>query len=200
MIITRQSQKRKFELNNLYDILVEMIKDTDPTQFDYEKDFQNALESLLDKRFVELPEVRTLPLSDDDHSHWRLDFVVKLNDQFVPIELKFRHNDQSVNGYAADFIDDVHRINSLISEYDDIVKGFAICLTNNKEFVKDCDSKISEYDSSKLSEGHYDNVICWETMADNYYIGIVRRIPHHDRAKKNKFFSPFWRENVESKK
>jgi len=196
---SNQSNKRKFEFNNLYDIIVEMIKDTNPTTFDYEKDFQSSLETLLDNRFVELPEVKTISLSDDGHENWRIDFVLKLGNKFVPIELKFRHNEQSTQGYADDFVDDVHRINSLISEYDDITKGFAICLTNNEDFVKQCNGKIKEYDESKRSKRHHDNEIHWETMRDGYHIGIVRRVPHHDRKASNKLFSKDWWSNKKTK-
>lgn len=199
MIITRQSQKRRFEFNNLYDILVEMIKDTDPSQFDYEKDFQRALEELLERRFIELPEVKTISLTDNDHNHWRLDFVLKLGDLFVPIELKFRHNEQSTNGYAADFVEDVHRINSLIAAYDDIPLGFAICLTNKADFIDECVSKIKEYDESELSKGHHNNNISWEKMSDGYSIGVVRRIPHQDRVNKKAFFASDWWHKAKAK-
>ncbi len=176
-------------------ILLQFLENIgDPDEFKYEESFKESYAYILSERFHNLTEVETISLTKDDHSKWRIDIVIKMNNQYIPIELKFRQDEQSINGYAADFVDDVHRINELIDTYDDIPCGYAICLTNNVKFTNDCNQKIDEYDKSKKSDLYIDNIIVWHSIKKDYQVGIVGRFETENRRQHptNKSFTPSW--------
>ena len=177
------------------DIVLKFLKDlSNPEEYKYEEDFKDTYAYILSRKFNDLTEVETISLTDDGHCQWRIDIVIKMNQQYIPIELKFRHNEQSTNGYASDFIEDVHRINELINMYDDIPCGYAICLTNNNDFVNDCDNEIEEYDKSDRAILFLDNVIDWESIKNGYKVGLVSRYKTDYRRKNptQKSFVQYW--------
>ena len=182
-------KKKVFNFDGLYERIVELLHSCDPDTYNYEKDFQNDFCKLLDNYYTELPEVRTIPLlgQGGKRVYWSLDIVLKFKQQYVPIELKFRKDEQSKAGYADDFKEDVQRINSLLLQYDDMPIGFAIILTNIEELLKESLVKVSELDN----EQNQDNKIEVEKL-ESYYAGVVYRAQKPPRKLTNKSFAPYW--------
>lgn len=166
--------------------------------YNYEEDFKDSLASLISLKYHDIVEVETVSLTDDDHSKWRIDIVLRCQKEYIPIELKYRHNKHSINGYAKDFVEDVHRINELVNEYDDIPYGIAICLTNIEDLVEDCNEEIKEYDASKEAELYESNFIQWEDANNDYKIGIVERYEtsHRRNSPNNNSFQEYWDKKV----
>lgn len=182
-------KKKDFSIDNLYTHIIELLHSCDPDSYDYEKDFQNDFCRLLDKYYKELPEVRTIPLwgQGGKRKYWSLDIVLRVKQQYIPIELKFRKEEQSKAGYADDFKEDVQRINSLLLQYDDMPEGYAILLTNNEDLLKECYTKVPELNS----EQNKDNKVFVENL-DSYYAGVVYRAQMPPRKATGKSFAPYW--------
>lgn len=180
------------------DLLTFIKSLTASESYNYEEDFKDSLASLISLKYHDIVEVETVSLTDDDHSKWRIDIVLRCQKEYIPIELKYRHNYQSINGYAKDFVEDVHRINELVNEYDDIPYGFAICLTNIKDLVEDCNKEIKEYDASEEAKLYENNRIQWEDATKDYKIGIVKRYEtaHRRNFPNNNSFKEYWDKKV----
>ena len=182
-------KKKNFSLQSLYDRLIELLRSCNPDDYDYEKDFQNDFCELLDKVFIEKSEVRTMPLfgQKEKKKYWSLDIVLKIGKVFIPIELKFRKENQTESGYADDFKEDVQRINALLDKYDDIPLGMAIILTDNLNLLCDCKNKVVELDSPL----HPNNELIVENLG-SYRAGVVVREKKNPQKKSTNSFSSFW--------
>ena len=189
-------KKKNFSLQSLYDRLIELLRSCNPDDYDYEKDFQNDFCELLDKVFIEKSEVRTMPLfgQKEEKKYWSLDIVLKNGNVFIPIELKFRKEDQTESGYADDFKEDVQRINALLDKYDDIPLGLAIILTDNLNLLCDCKNKVSELDTPS----HPNNELSIEHLG-LYRAGVVCREQNPSRKSTLKSFASYWNKKEENK-
>ena len=129
--------KAKFEQQQFHQFLTKMMEQLNPNEFDYEKNFQNELASQLGEYFEEKMEVRTHAL-EKNRKFSCVDLVVRIGNMFVPIELKYRREDQNTAGYAEDYIDDIVRIRKMLIDFDDIPFGYAICLTDDEGLIEKC--------------------------------------------------------------
>lgn len=166
-------------VSTFYNDIKELINSiTDPSKYNYERDFENSLKTLLSTKYKVKTEVKTMPLFDEvgEKTSWRIDLVVRINDLFIPIELKYRDEEQSTGSYATNYIRDIDKIKYLLMSYDDIPFGFAICLTNNDNLIKSCkilqlNQNVSE---EKLLDPWHSTRIEWFNHAhSDYKFGIA---------------------------
>ena len=183
-------KKNKFRLEDLHGNMLRLLNICNPCGYDNEKDFQNDFCEILGNCYIEESEVRTLPLFNQNgvqQKYWSLDIVLNIKQYYIPIELKFRKDDQSKAGYADDFKEDAQRIKALLDIYDDMPQGYAIILTNKSDLLNECKSKISE-----LKCIHYKNSIFDTHNVSTYVIGMVALNKETICNRTNKSFLPFW--------
>ena len=111
-----------------------------PAKGQVEEDFQKKFEDVLKGiKFEYLPKVHTDALFPDEdgtqQKEWEIDIVLANNDMYIPIELKFRHGNQSVSGYDKLYEWDIRRISGLVNTYKDIPLGYAIFVTDNTALI-----------------------------------------------------------------
>ena len=136
-----------------------------------------------------LRNLETTCISPLPEERWGVDFIIRFDNAYVPVELKLRHKQQEVGNYPQDFIDDIDEIRRLIIEYDDMPEGLAICLTNLSEMENGCNEKAKEYtERNDLHDNHVVD-ITWHSIANsNYKIGIADRVHSEDRKSTGKKF------------
>lgn len=186
-----------FQLSHLRNELIGMIQRIgDLSKYEYERDFQDELVKLLGQKYTAVPEVKTMPCFDEDSDkkYWRIDIVVKLENQYVPIELKYRHGGQSIEGYDSDYVADVDRIRNLLIKYDDIPLGYAICVTDNEELILACRELQREYNFNNGLEGVYQMSIDWNNLPQRggYKLGIAGWHWGEPKSPTNKYFKEYW--------
>lgn len=199
--VCNNDERIPFQLDHLRNELIGMIQRIgDLSKYEYERDFQDELVKLLTQKYTAVPEVKTMPCFDEesDKKFWRIDIVVKQGDLYVPIELKYRHGGQSVEGYDSDYIEDVDRIRELLIKYDDIPVGYAICVTDNDELVFACNTMQNEYNEEKGLTGVYSMYIEWTSLPQRgYKLGYASWYwPEGMKLFTNKFFKEYWNKKV----
>ena len=187
------ANKAKFELSVFYNDLVAFLTSLNPAEYDYEKNFQNELEQLLSGKYEEKAEVKTIPL-ERNRKFSCIDIVVKINDQYIPIELKFRKEESSIADYDKDYVDDILRIRTLMCSFDDIPMGIAICLTNNVLLKMACDLLVYAYNSMQHLYGERKMGIDWKVLQDNEFAcGIAGWYWAGPKSpQSNKSFAEYW--------
>ena len=169
--VLRKQEPELYGVDALVADLLTFIKSlTASESYNYEEDFKDSLASLMSHKYHDIIEVETVSLTDDDHSKWRIDIVLRCQNEYIPIELKYRHNPY----------------------------GFAICLTNIEDLEEDCNEEIKEYDASKEAELYENNRIQWEDANKDYKIGIVKRYEtaHRRNRPNNNSFKEYWDKKV----
>lgn len=189
-----------FQLSHLRNELIGMIQRIgNLSKYEYERDFQDELVKILGQKYTAVPEVKTMPCFDEnsDRKYWRIDIVIKLGNQYVPIELKYRHGEQSIEGYDSDYVEDVDRIRNLLIKYDDIPLGYAICVTDNVELVSTCKEKQKEYNADKNLKGIHQMSIEWKHLTQRgYQLGIAGWHWGEPKSPTNKYFKEYWDKKV----
>lgn len=185
-----------FQLDHLREELIGMIRRIgDLSKYEYERDFQNELVRLLNQKYTAVPEVKTMPCFDEDSDkkYWRIDIVIKFGDQYVPIELKYRHSGQSIEGYDTDYVEDVKRIRNLLIKYDDIPFGFAICITDNDELVLACSTTQEIFNREEGLSGVYRMNIEWSDLPQREYkLGFASWYWIEEKTLSHKSFKEYW--------
>lgn len=193
------SEELMQKLDDWKQLLQSIVSECDPGTLDEEKSFQKRfMEKALLKaeeydftiddeiKTVVLASPETTCISDEKVTFWKVDFIMHVDNALIPIELKIRHKNQDISGYAQDFIDDVDRIRKILINYDDCPKGYAIMLTNNVKLKEQCDDLAAKYTrENNLKDDH---VVCitWKSIANNYFVGIVGRMQFEERLNKPK--------------
>lgn len=187
------ANKAKFELSVFYKDLVELLTSLHPTEYDYEKNFQNDLANLLADKYEEKVEVKTIPL-ERNRNFSSIDIVVKINELYIPLELKFRKEESSIADYDKDYVDDILRIRTLMRNFDDIPMGFAICLTDNVVLKMACDLLVYVYNSKHYLYGERKMGIDWKVLQEGEFAcgiaGWYWAGPKYPLSKKS--FAEFW--------
>lgn len=195
-----KDERIPFQLNHLGNELIGMIQRIgDLRQYEYERDFQNELVKILNQKYTAVPEVKTMPCFDEDSDkkYWRIDIVVKLGNQYVPVELKYRHGEQSTEGYDSDFVEDVDRIRNLLIRYDDIPFGYAICVTDNNELVLACNAAQDIYNDENKLTGVYRMSIKWSDLPQHgYKLGLATWTWDGLKTPVHKYFKEYWDKKV----
>lgn len=181
------------KLEGMYRLVRSITSKCDPLKMDTEPSFQEqfynkAQEKFKNTDFVIYKEIKTPFLStsrskcvsDSDVNYWKVDFIIKVDNAIIPVELKLRHKGQDINGYAQDYIDDVDKVRELIINYDDCPECYAIMLTDNEKLKQQCDDKAKEYSSENKLVDKRTVSISWTTI-NNYYIGIIGRVQTNAR-------------------
>ena len=185
-----------FQLSHLRNELIGMIQRIgDLSKYEYERDFQDELVKLLGQKYTAVPEVKTMPCFDEDSDkkYWRIDIVVKLGNQYVPIELKYRHSGQSIEGYDSDYVEDVKRIRNLLIKYDDIPFGYAICMTDNHELVLACNTAQDIFNEEEGLTDVYKMNIEWSALPQQgYKLGFASWYWIEEKMPSNKLFKEYW--------
>ena len=188
------SQSTLDKLKSLSNTLREIVSECYPKTLTEESSFQKRfLAKAKENGFCITDEVgtpvlttpKTKSISPLPEEFWKLDFVMRIDNAYIPIELKLRHKQQDIRKYPQDFIDDADKIRRLLINYDDVPEAFAICLTNLSEMVEGCDKKVKEYNDANKT-----NVdINWTAIPNTHYsIGIVDRVQKKERQPKEKCF------------
>lgn len=182
------------KLENMFQTVKSIASECNPSKMDTEPSFQkqffeNAVTKQKECGFTIDDEIKTPILktpkttciSDSNAKFWKADFVIKVDNAIIPIELKLRHKGQEINGYAQDFIDDVDKCRKLIINYDDSPKCYIVMLTDNPELKNQCETKAEEYTLGNNIEDYRKISIKWEKISSTYYIGIVGRVQSEER-------------------
>lgn len=189
-----------FQLSHLRNELIGMIQRIgDLSKYEYERDFQDELVKLLGQKYTAVPEVKTMPCFDEDSDkkYWRIDIVVKLGNQYVPIELKYRHGGQSIEGYDSDYVEDVKRIRNLLIKYDDIPFGYAICMTDNDELVLACNTAQDIFNEEEGLTDVYKMNIEWSALPQQgYKLGFASWYWIEEKMPSNKLFKEYWDKKI----
>ena len=200
VIFKEKDGRIPFQLRHLRNELIGIIQRIgDLSKYEYERDFQEELVKLLGQKYTAIPEVKTMPCFDEDSDkkYWRIDIVVKLGNQYVPIELKYRHDGQSIEGYDSDYVEDVDRIRNLLIKYDDIPLGYAICVTDNEELVSTCKEKQREYNANKNLKGNHQMSVVWTNLPQRgYQLGVSGWHWGKPKSPTKKYFNEYWNKKV----
>lgn len=185
-VISEETIKK---LDGMFQLVREIVEDCEFSKMDIETSFQEQFLEKAQERFEGTgfsidKEIRT-PILNTQKSkcvskpnpkpnYWRIDFIIHVDNAFIPIELKLRHKGQDIDGYAQDYIDDVDKVRELIINYDDCPECYVVMLTDNKDLKEQCNNKASEYSEANNLVDNRTVTISWTTKS-NYYIGIVGR-------------------------
>jgi len=191
--------KESITISDLYNDLRDIIESIqDPSDFNYEMDFERVLKEKLAKQYSVSSEVQTMPHFDRDgeRKSWRIDLVIKVNNtQYVPIELKYKDSEDNICFYGRDYIEDVDRIKYLLLSYDDVPYGFAICLTSRPEIIELCRTLKLNYNivRSLIDRWHSMQIEWFNHKGGKFFYGIAGwRWGGNKDYITNKYFKPFW--------
>lgn len=131
-------------------MLLILKKVKQPSKGKVEEDFQKAFEKVLESYGIEyLPKVHTDALCPNDDKQmpedWEIDIVLNIKNFYIPIELKYRQEDQCVSGYDERYRHDIKKIAELTKKYTDIPVGYAIIVTSNNDLIENCNTLMPEY-------------------------------------------------------
>lgn len=199
-------QNTTYGLSDIYNDIIEFINSIqDPSNFDYEIEFEKALKTKIETKYRVHAEVKNIPFFDgtEEKVSWRTDLVIKYNEQYFPIELKYRDEDQNASGYGYAYIKDIDKIKYMLLNYDDIPFGLAICLTNNESLIRTCNALQL---NSNISDNTY--LDPWRSLQielhkhehSDYSFGIAGwRWAGKKPFESRKYFKEFWDKKTESK-
>lgn len=199
-------QNTTYGISSIYNDIIELINSiNNPSEYNYEIDFEKELKTLLAKKYNVQTEVKNMPFFDEakEKVSWRTDLVIKCGEQYIPIELKYRDEDQSADGYGYGYIKDIDKIKYMLISYDDIPFGLAICLTNNESLIKTCkalqlNSNIS--DNTYLDPWRSLQIEWHRHERSDYRFGIAGwRWAGEKVLKSGKCFKGYWDRKLESK-
>lgn len=130
-----------------------------------------------------LRNLNTTCISPLPEERWGVDFIIRFDNAYVPVELKLRHKQQNIGNYPQDFIDDIDEIRRLVNAYDDMPEGLALCLTNLDEMEIKCNEKAQEYTKKNNLKGLQKVSITWFPITNTKYkIGISDRVQKESRT------------------
>lgn len=208
-------------LKDVYDDIIRFINQKDQYVFFNERDLQMHLAVYLQKSPNNYDDVEVeyyVPVFDangnkilkeyDWDSEIRLDIVVIKENEFLPIEIKYKtrkirqpdifkrfnkeiHNVDILKNHSAqdlgcyDFWKDVKRIEVIKDQYEETVKGgIALFLTNDKYYWKDNIKENTAYYNFRLSKDNKTLNKEWTS-----YVSVKK---NHPNFKINKIYNTIW--------